>query len=84
MRSDNPGVSIVPTADDRGWVVCNLCEAIEDGNATCWACVDRWGWARGKTWHTELVAKLRTQKPGPPMDEAEIAAFVARLERSSI
>ena len=80
MSPDNPGVSIVATGDDRGIVVCNLCEAVEDGNATCWACVDRWGWARGSTWHTELVATLRTRAPGKPIDADEVFAFVKRIE----
>jgi len=79
MNPDNSGVSIVPTADDRGMVVCNLCEAVEDGNATCWACVDRWGWARGNQWHTDLVALLRTRAPGPPMIEADVDAFIRKI-----
>jgi hypothetical protein len=82
ISADNPGTSLIPTGSDgttepAAYEVCNLCEAVGDGNATCWACVERWTFCDT----TELVAILRTRAPGKPTGREEVSAFVEKLER---
>lgn len=72
----NPGTR--PSAD-KHYRVCNLCGAIEDGNATCWACVDRWAWAKDHPWHRALMRHLRGKPPAPPIDAPDVMRFAARL-----
>lgn len=35
----NPGTRLSPSGR---YQVCNRCDAVENGNASCWACVERW------------------------------------------
>lgn len=82
-KLDNPGYSYIPDASERGgYRVCALCEAIEDGNASCWACVDRWEWAKGRPWHDALLATLRDREPALPVGADEVSAFIERIRGS--
>ena len=61
LDTKNPGTR---PSDYTSHTVCLLCGAIADGNIGCWACVERWDWAKGKRWHTELAYQLRRRASG--------------------
>ncbi len=57
---------------------CDVCEAVDHGNATCWSCVAHWHWMPVQD-RRDFVARLIPHPPGRPCGPADVQAFVARL-----
>ncbi len=74
---------LVALCEDRDWFAddhraCDVCEAVDHGNATCWSCVAHWRWMPVEE-RRDFVARLIPHPPGRPCGPADVQAFVARL-----